>query len=76
MVKNLINDSFNLSFERVLEKERDGLGKCGMHPEGIESINTFLERKNLTSVNKINLSDIKEFFGFSPGVKSFSVWNL
>lgn len=45
MVKNLINDSFHTSFERVLEKERGGLGQCGKHPDGIEGIHAFLEKR-------------------------------
>lgn len=45
VVKNLINDSFQHSFERVLEKERDGLGRCGKHPHGTEGIQAFLEKR-------------------------------
>jgi 2-(1,2-epoxy-1,2-dihydrophenyl)acetyl-CoA isomerase len=45
MVKNLVNDSFHNSFGRVLEKERDGLGRCGKHSEGIEGIQAFLEKR-------------------------------
>lgn len=45
VVKNLVNDSFHHSFERVLEKERDGLGRCGKHREGVEGIQAFLEKR-------------------------------
>jgi 2-(1,2-epoxy-1,2-dihydrophenyl)acetyl-CoA isomerase len=45
MVKNLINDSFDHSLETTLEKERDGLGRCGNHPDGIEGIQAFLEKR-------------------------------
>lgn len=45
MVKNMVNDSFNSSLEAILEKEREGLGLCGNHPDGIEGINAFLEKR-------------------------------
>ncbi len=45
MTKNLINDSFDHSLERTLEKERDGLGRCGIHPDGKEGIQAFLEKR-------------------------------
>ncbi len=48
MVKNLINDSFDNSLETTLEKERDGLGRCGNHPDGIEGIQAFLEKRKPT----------------------------
>lgn len=43
--KNLINDSYDHSLETTLEKERDGLGRCGNHPEGREGIQAFLEKR-------------------------------
>jgi 2-(1,2-epoxy-1,2-dihydrophenyl)acetyl-CoA isomerase len=45
MVKNLVNDSYNRSLEATLEKERKGLGDCGIHPDGLEGINAFLEKR-------------------------------
>lgn len=46
MVKNLFNDSFDHSLETTLEKERDGLGRTGNHPDGREGIQAFMEKRN------------------------------
>lgn len=45
LVKNLLNDSHNQSFETTLELERQGLAKCGNHRDGIEGINAFKEKR-------------------------------
>ena len=43
--KELINDSFNTSFERQLERERDGLCTCADHKDGIEGIDAFTNKR-------------------------------
>jgi 2-(1,2-epoxy-1,2-dihydrophenyl)acetyl-CoA isomerase len=54
MVKNLVNDSFQNSFERILEKERDCLGRCGKSPDGLEGIQAFLEKRKPNFGNKVD----------------------
>lgn len=44
-VKNLLNDSFDQSFESTLEAERNGLSLCGNHADGKEGINAFTEKR-------------------------------
>lgn len=43
--KELLTNSFNTSFETHLELERFGLGECAMHPDGIEGLNAFTEKR-------------------------------
>ncbi|MFH1125391.1 MAG: enoyl-CoA hydratase-related protein [Pseudomonadota bacterium] len=43
--KRLMTDSFNTSFERQLEKERELLAWCADHPNGREGISAFLEKR-------------------------------
>ncbi|MBW2065362.1 MAG: enoyl-CoA hydratase/isomerase family protein [Deltaproteobacteria bacterium] len=43
--KLLINDSFNTSLDTQLERERDFLSRCADHPNGIEGIKAFLEKR-------------------------------
>jgi len=43
--KELINDSFNTPFETQLERERFALGQCSAHPDGIEGLNAFAEKR-------------------------------
>ncbi|HDI78532.1 MAG TPA: enoyl-CoA hydratase/isomerase family protein [Desulfobacteraceae bacterium] len=45
VIKRLINESFNNSFENRLEKEREALSFCGNHPNGREGIKAFLEKR-------------------------------
>ncbi len=45
VVKNLINDSYNQSFESILENERASLAACGKHKDGVEGISAFLEKR-------------------------------
>ncbi len=44
--KQLLNDSFNNSFERHLEIERAALRSCAAHGEGKEGMAAFLEKRN------------------------------
>jgi 2-(1,2-epoxy-1,2-dihydrophenyl)acetyl-CoA isomerase len=41
----LFIDSFNTSFERQLEKERELLSSCADHPNGKEGIEAFLQKR-------------------------------
>jgi len=43
--KELLNDSFNTSFETQIERERFALGNCAAHPDGIEGLNAFAEKR-------------------------------
>jgi len=43
--KRLLIDSFNTSFERQLEKERELLSACADHPSGKEGIEAFLQKR-------------------------------
>ncbi|SPF32706.1 Enoyl-CoA hydratase [Syntrophobacter sp. SbD1] len=43
--KKLITDSFNSSFETHIERERRGLATCAAHPEGIEGLRAFSEKR-------------------------------
>ncbi len=43
--KKLLTDSFNSSFETHIEMERSCLERCGSHPDGIEGINAFLNKR-------------------------------
>jgi len=43
--KELLNDSFDTSFETQIERERFALGNCAAHPDGIEGLNAFAEKR-------------------------------
>lgn len=43
--KKLLTDSFDSSFESQLERERWGLTTCTAHPDGIEGLRAFLEKR-------------------------------
>lgn len=43
--KKLLTDSFNSSFEAHIERERRGLSSCADHPEGVEGLRAFAERR-------------------------------
>jgi len=43
--KDLLTNSFNTSFETHIERERFGLGKCAMHPDGVEGLHAFAEKR-------------------------------
>jgi len=43
--KRLITDSFNTSFETQLEKERAALEACADHPDGLEGLAAFSEKR-------------------------------
>jgi 2-(1,2-epoxy-1,2-dihydrophenyl)acetyl-CoA isomerase len=43
--KKLLTDSFNSSFETHMERERRGLAGCAAHPEGIEGLRAFSEKR-------------------------------
>jgi 2-(1,2-epoxy-1,2-dihydrophenyl)acetyl-CoA isomerase len=43
--KDLLTNAFETSLETHIERERFGLGKCAMHPDGIEGLNAFAEKR-------------------------------
>jgi 2-(1,2-epoxy-1,2-dihydrophenyl)acetyl-CoA isomerase len=43
--KKLLTDSFNSSFETHIEGERRVLASCAVHPEGIEGLRAFSEKR-------------------------------
>ena len=43
--KKLLTDSFDSSFETHLERERRGIASCAAHPEGIEGLRAFSEKR-------------------------------
>jgi len=43
--KRLLTDSFSASFEEHLEHEREGLCDCAGHPDGIEGVRAFTEKR-------------------------------
>lgn len=43
--KKLLADSFDTPFEVTLEKERDALSQCAVHPNGREGVAAFLEKR-------------------------------
>lgn len=43
--KKLLTDSFNSSFEAHIERERRGLSSCAAHPEGLEGMKAFTEKR-------------------------------
>ena len=43
--KRLLTDSYNTSFETHIELERLGIERCGSHPDGIEGMDAFLNKR-------------------------------
>jgi 2-(1,2-epoxy-1,2-dihydrophenyl)acetyl-CoA isomerase len=43
--KKLLTDSYNTSFEAHIEMERLGIERCGSHPDGIEGMDAFLNKR-------------------------------
>jgi 2-(1,2-epoxy-1,2-dihydrophenyl)acetyl-CoA isomerase len=43
--KQLLSDSFATPLEAQLEHERQGLVRCASHPDGVEGMNAFLEKR-------------------------------
>lgn len=43
--KRLLTDSFETPLEAQLERERQGLVSCASHPEGLEDMTAFLEKR-------------------------------
>ena len=43
--KQLLNDSFDTPLEAQLERERAALVACGRHPEGLEGMHAFAEKR-------------------------------
>jgi 2-(1,2-epoxy-1,2-dihydrophenyl)acetyl-CoA isomerase len=43
--KKLLTDSYNTSFETHIEMERLGIERCGSHPDGIEGMDAFLNKR-------------------------------
>jgi 2-(1,2-epoxy-1,2-dihydrophenyl)acetyl-CoA isomerase len=43
--KRLLTDSFNTSFETHIEHEREGICACSAHPDGLEAIAAFVEKR-------------------------------
>jgi 2-(1,2-epoxy-1,2-dihydrophenyl)acetyl-CoA isomerase len=43
--KKLITDSFNTSFETQIERERAALESCADHPDGLEGLKAFSEKR-------------------------------
>ena len=44
--KQLMTDSFHTAFEAQLEREREGLESCGIHPDGKEGLQAFAEKRS------------------------------
>jgi len=43
--KKLLTDSFDTSFETHIEREREGMCACAAHPEGMEGLRAFEEKR-------------------------------
>jgi 2-(1,2-epoxy-1,2-dihydrophenyl)acetyl-CoA isomerase len=43
--KKLLTDSFDTSFETHIERERRAIASCAAHPEGIEGLRAFSEKR-------------------------------
>lgn len=43
--KHLFNDSFSTSLETQLERERQGICACAEHPDGVEGLRAFAEKR-------------------------------
>jgi 2-(1,2-epoxy-1,2-dihydrophenyl)acetyl-CoA isomerase len=50
--KKLLTDSFHTSFETHLERERRGLSCCAAHPEGMEGLRAFAEKRKPIFISK------------------------
>lgn len=44
-VKRLLTDSFDTSWEGQLEREREALVTCASHPDGLEGLRAFVEKR-------------------------------
>ena len=43
--KRLLTDSFDTPFESHIEREREGICSCSAHPDGLEAIAAFVEKR-------------------------------
>jgi len=43
--KKLMTNSFNSTLESQLELERQGISDCAAHPDGLEGIRAFVEKR-------------------------------
>jgi len=43
--KELLTDSFHMTFETQIERERLGISQCGAHPDGQEGLKAFAEKR-------------------------------
>ena len=43
--KQLLTDSFNTAFEAHIERERAGISSCAAHPDGMEGLRAFAEKR-------------------------------
>jgi 2-(1,2-epoxy-1,2-dihydrophenyl)acetyl-CoA isomerase len=50
--KKLLTDSFDSSFETHIERERTGLSSCAAHPEGMEGLRAFAEKRKPVFTSK------------------------
>jgi 2-(1,2-epoxy-1,2-dihydrophenyl)acetyl-CoA isomerase len=48
--KQLLNDSFSSPLEAHLEREREALSRCGAHPDGLEGLRAFTEKRKPTFI--------------------------
>jgi 2-(1,2-epoxy-1,2-dihydrophenyl)acetyl-CoA isomerase len=46
--KRLMLDSFNTTLDTQLERERQGISDCAAHPDGLEGIKAFVEKRKPT----------------------------
>jgi enoyl-CoA hydratase/carnithine racemase len=44
-MKRLFNDSFGNTLEFQMEQERWGLTRCAVHPDGMEGLRAFVEKR-------------------------------
>lgn len=44
-VKRLLTDSFDTPFETHIEREREGICACSAHPDGLEGVDAFVEKR-------------------------------
>jgi len=43
--KKLLNESFETSLETQMEREREGIATCAEHPDGLEGLHAFTEKR-------------------------------
>jgi len=43
--KRLLTDSFDTPFETHIEREREGICSCSVHPDGLEAVAAFVEKR-------------------------------